>query len=229
MSRRVLTDTQAVAYIYFWCFGAPLQTISTSSSRTDSRKISSWFVVCATVNELSISQLDFRPRNSSLGELCCICLFLKNGSLITHLTHKSSRSFMDPVSYPEKIARRRVIGTSTVPAQLSASDNHPLERDEKTRSVEEQMMELLQKEEIEYDRRCSRSGLQTQSQARGDAVISPREVYSIVEALLQKSIEKLDDRVMNIAERAMIDALKTCKSITIKPLSRKRSALFTAS
>lgn len=109
-----------------------------------------------------------------------------------HRTCRSSRSLIDPVDNPEKIAWGEIAEKSIVPAQYLADEDRLPRRVENTRYVENEMTELLQKERIDYDRRRVRSSSQKRSKARTDAVIPSRKVHSIVEVLLQESIEKLD-------------------------------------
>lgn len=64
-------------------------------------------------------------------------------------------------------------------------------------------------------------------------MISRREMYSIVEALFQNSIEILEDQVMDIAERTVIEALEPCdvnhnKAFVKRALLSALSSLLTS-
>lgn len=122
----------------FGTVDAHSQAITTSLSRAGSREIFRCFFVCVADPCFNVLQMVYRPRKNSLRESCCIRLLLKNGYLMARTTRRSSRSLMDPVDDLRKIARGRVAGTSTVPAQLSADDNRPKGCGEKKRSVKEQ-------------------------------------------------------------------------------------------
>lgn len=129
---------------------------------------------------------------------------------MAHRTRRSFESLMDLVVSSEKIACNWAVGTSAVPAELSADDTRPPRRDENKRAMKVQMTKPLRKEVIEYDRRHTKSCSQLRSQTRHDAMVQRREVYRTVDTFLQESIEKLDNWVIEIAERTVIDAMETC-------------------
>lgn len=71
----------------------------------------------------------------------------------------------------------------------------------------------MEEEGEAYDRRQSKSSGQNHSSFRHSGpctseVVPRRDMYSFVESLLHDAME--DDRVMDLAERTVIDAIDTC-------------------
>lgn len=89
----------------------------------------------------------------------------------------------------------------------------PFGRDENTRSVSEQMTAILESAGKKYGRCSLSSNSRSKSSSRvsrGDDEVSRQHVYKIAEALLQDAMEKLDDRIIDLAQKTVIDALETC-------------------
>lgn len=125
--------------------------------------------------------------------------------------HQESPSLVGLADDPEKIIRGRIARPSMVlTAGKAAKDIRLPKRDDNTRSVKVQRIELIQKEGIAYGSLYLRSSLQQRSGTRNDAVIPCRAEYKIVEVLFQKAFDKSDDRVMDFAKRTVVDVLETC-------------------
>lgn len=117
----------------------------------------------------------------------------RRSSKMTFCARQGSTSLVSPVDDPEKMVQERILGPSMMlAAEKGTKDIRPPGREEDTSSAKKQITKLQEKETINYDGFLLRSSLQLWFGTRDDAVIPRREVYNIIEILLQEAQDALD-------------------------------------
>lgn len=109
-------------------------------------------------------------------------------------------------------------------AEKATVDIRLPKRVENTGLVVDQIIEIQDKEGIEYDNRHSLSSLQRQSGTTPDTVIPPWDVHKMMGVRLLKALKKLGAWVIDFAIRKVICALETC-SVDHNLAFAKKSAL----
>lgn len=98
---------------------------------------------------------------------------------------------------------------------MSANATRSPGPEQTTRSVSEQFTELSEAKEKAHDVRRLKMAYMRRSQSRctsggGSNSVLRRDIFKIIESLLQDALKELDSWEMNLAEKTTFDVLETC-------------------
>lgn len=116
------------------------------------------------------------------------------------------------VKIPEVSIRERARGFRSTRVNSDNEYNYSQGCDEYTQERGEQLMDVIDQACTECDREYfrSRSNLSGKVRHIENHWVSRAHVHSTVKKLMQEAIDKVDDLMINIAERTVIDAMETC-------------------
>lgn len=116
------------------------------------------------------------------------------------------------VESPEALPSKKKQNSRTAVSSSDEEDSLTVKRDEREKSMFVCMMEVEKYAGDDRGRQHPNVRLNSSGTSRRvvNDPVSRTDVYQIVKNLMQKTINKLDNRVADIAEQTVLDALETC-------------------
>lgn len=118
----------------------------------------------------------------------------------------------EQVESPEAVMKGRTQGLKSLGAGPNDEDSGPKGCDKSTQTKEDQLTDVMEEIDIEWNWEHPKSVLNPSGKLRRaeNFLISRAHVHKFVEELMQEVINKLDDRVINIAEQTEFNVLDSC-------------------